>query len=158
MDISSAGDVTMASAADEDWESLIEDIRPRLKELMVVEPLLDHVHFIAQEEKDQILQRVRAQGDRAAADLLIDAVIRRPHSAGWFRAFVDALGESGCDYAKDIMQSELPEPEVEAENDQCVRLIQLLSPSLVQMNTDEVCLHCRAGSLITEEDSEKVSG
>ncbi|XP_034430093.1 interferon-induced helicase C domain-containing protein 1 [Hippoglossus hippoglossus] len=154
--MSAAGAETMASPADEAWESFIGDIRPRLKELVVVEPLLDHVHFIGPEQKELILQRARREGDRAAADLLIDAVIRRPHPAGWFRAFVDALVKSGCDYAADIIQAGLPEPEVEAENDEYVRLIQILSPSLVQMKTDEVCVHCLAEGLVTEEDSEKI--
>ncbi|CAB1459418.1 unnamed protein product [Pleuronectes platessa] len=144
----------MASAADEAWESFIGDIRPRLKELVDVEPLLDHVHFIGQEERELIRQKAKAEGNRPAADLLIDAVIRRPHPVGWFRAFVDALVSSGFDYAADIIQAELPEPEVEAENEQCVRLIQILSPSLVQMKTDEVSVHCLAEGLITKEDSE----
>ncbi|XP_069388554.1 interferon-induced helicase C domain-containing protein 1 isoform X2 [Paralichthys olivaceus] len=144
----------MASAEDEAWESFIGDIRPRLKELVVVERLLDHVHFIGPEQKEHIRQRARAEGDRAAADLLIDAVTRRPHSLGWFRAFVDALASSGCDYAADIMQEKLPKPDVEAENDQCVRLIQILSPGLVGMKTEEVCLHCLSRGLITAEDSE----
>ncbi|KAF1382506.1 hypothetical protein PFLUV_G00144490 [Perca fluviatilis] len=47
-----------------------------------------------------------------------------------------------------------PRPEVEAENDTCVKLIQLLSPSLVEMPTEEVRLHCFSKGLISQEDSD----
>ncbi|XP_040003698.1 interferon-induced helicase C domain-containing protein 1 [Xiphias gladius] len=146
----------MASETDETWEGLIEDFRPRLRERIVVEQVLDHIHFVAADQKEQIRQRARTEGNIAAADLLITAVLKKPHTPGWFRAFVDALLNSGCDYAADCMQVNLPKPEEEAENDYCVRLIRLLSPSLVGMKTQEVCLHCFSEGLLTEEDSEIV--
>ncbi|KAF0026473.1 hypothetical protein F2P81_021210 [Scophthalmus maximus] len=144
----------MASPADETCERLIEDFRPRLRQHIVVEQLLDHLDLIRSDQREQIRQRARAEGNIAAADLLINAVTGRPHAPGWFRAFVDALSNAGCDYAADLMQDNLPKPEVEEENDSCVRLIQLLSPSLVEMKTDDVGLHCFSEGLITQEDSE----
>uniref|UniRef100_A0A8D3DY22 RNA helicase n=1 Tax=Scophthalmus maximus TaxID=52904 RepID=A0A8D3DY22_SCOMX len=147
----------MASPADETCERLIEDFRPRLRQHIVVEQLLDHLDLIRSDQREQIRQRARAEGNIAAADLLINAVTGRPHAPGWFRAFVDALSNAGCDYAADLMQDNLPKPEVEEENDSCVRLIQLLSPSLVEMKTDDVGLHCFSEGLITQEDSEIVT-
>uniref|UniRef100_A0A8D3DTJ4 RNA helicase n=1 Tax=Scophthalmus maximus TaxID=52904 RepID=A0A8D3DTJ4_SCOMX len=138
-------------------ERLIEDFRPRLRQHIVVEQLLDHLDLIRSDQREQIRQRARAEGNIAAADLLINAVTGRPHAPGWFRAFVDALSNAGCDYAADLMQDNLPKPEVEEENDSCVRLIQLLSPSLVEMKTDDVGLHCFSEGLITQEDSEIVT-
>ncbi|KAG7227530.1 hypothetical protein INR49_005345 [Caranx melampygus] len=148
----------MASETDETRESLIEDLRPRLRELIVVERVLDHVHFIETDQKELIRQKARNEGDTAATELLITAVLKKPHSPGWFRAFVDALQSAGCEYAADWIQADkLPEPEEEAENDYCVRLIQIMSPSLVNMRTDDVCLGCFSKRLITQDDSEKIT-
>lgn len=149
----------MASGDDDDAANvrLIEDFRPRLREQIVVEQVLDHLHFIEPERRERIGQRARSEGNHAAVDLLVSEVTRRPHPAGWFRAFVDALLNSGCEHAADYMQANPPEPEAEAENDQCVKLIHLLSPSLVDMKTEEVCLHCHAEGLLTAEDAEIVS-
>ncbi|KAI3356209.1 hypothetical protein L3Q82_017456, partial [Scortum barcoo] len=83
-------------------------------------------------------------------------VLRRPHFKGWFRAFVDALRQSGCERAADYVQAKLPEPEEEAEDDDRVRLIRLLCPTLVDMQTEEVCVHCLSEELLTEDDCEVI--
>lgn len=142
---------------DDTLESLIENFRPRLKQHIVVDQVLDHLHFIGTDQKENIRQKKATEGDSAAADLLISAVIKRPHTDGWFRAFVDALSQAGCEYAADYMQLNLPKPEVEAENDYCILLIQILSPSLLDMTTGVVCEHCFSQRLITKEDNEIVS-
>lgn len=147
----------MESEEDEMWENLIEGYRPRLRQLIVVEQVLDHVHLIGTEQKDQIMQKARAESESAAANLLISAVIKKPHDPGWFTAFVDALIHAGCGHAADYIQANLPNPEKEAENDYCIKLIQILSPSLVDMDTSEVCLHCLTGELLTQEDADIVS-
>uniref|UniRef100_A0A7N8YHN4 RNA helicase n=1 Tax=Mastacembelus armatus TaxID=205130 RepID=A0A7N8YHN4_9TELE len=138
-------------------ELLIEYFTPRLREYIAVERVLDHIHFIEAEQKEQIAQKLRAEGNNLAADLLISAVIKKPHTPGWFRAFVDALRHSGCEYAADYIQVKLPEPEVEAENDYCVRLVEILSPSLVDINTNDVCLLCFSEGLLTQNDSEIIT-
>lgn len=147
----------MASESDEIKERLIEDFRPRLRELIVVQQVLDHLNFIEQDQKERIRQKETNDGNLAAADLLITAVIKKPHDPGWFRAFVEALEHSGCEYAADYMQDNVPEPEVEAENDYFVKLIQILSPRLVDMKTEDVRLHCLSQELLTEADGEIVS-
>ncbi|XP_071329655.1 interferon-induced helicase C domain-containing protein 1 isoform X2 [Trachinotus anak] len=144
----------MASESDETWETLIEDLRPRLRKLVVAERVLDHIHFIEAEKKEQIRQKAKSESNAAAVELLVTAVLQRPHSLGWFTAFVDALQNAGCEYAADCVQVNLPDPEVEAENDYCVRLIQLLSPSLVTMKTADVCDQCYSAGLFSSEDSE----
>lgn len=147
----------MASDSDDIQERLIEDFMPRLRSLIVVQQVLDFLDFIKPEQKERIRQTNTSLGNLAAADALITAVIQKPHQAGWFRAFVDALERSGCGYAADYIQNKIPEPEVEAENDYCIRLIQLLSPSLVDMKTSVVCVHCSSQEMITEDDRENVS-
>ncbi|XP_076602471.1 interferon-induced helicase C domain-containing protein 1 [Chaetodon auriga] len=142
------------AAEDEVNVCLIEDFRPRLRELIVVQQVLNYINFVDTDQIERIRQKEASDGNAAAADLLISAVIKKPHRPGWFRAFVDALLQSGCVYAADVVQANLPSPEVEAENDCCVKLIQLLSPSLVDMKTEEVCLHCRSQDLLTSADAE----
>ncbi|XP_029315120.1 interferon-induced helicase C domain-containing protein 1 [Cottoperca gobio] len=145
----------MASDNDEANERLIEGYRQRLRDRIVVDRVLDHLHLIKTDQKDQIRQKAKTDGNLAATDLLISAVLKKPHETGWFRAFVDALKNSDCGSAADYMQAETPiEPEAEASNDYCVKLIQLLSPSLLDMKTDVVCLQCYSQTLISKDDAE----
>lgn len=147
----------MASDSDEINKGLIEGFRPKLRKLIAVQQVLDHLHFIENDQRERIRQKEANDGNVAAADVLISAVINKSHDPGWFRAFVDALEHSGCGYAADYVQVNLPEPEVEAENDYCVKLIQILSPGLVDMKTEDVRLHCLSQELLTEADGEIVS-
>lgn len=144
-------------ATDADKVALIENCRPKLRRLMIVPQVLDYIDFIETDEKERIRQKARNDGDAAASDLLISAVIRQPHTQGWFKVFVDALEHSGCRYAADMMGVNPPAPEVQAENDYCVKLIQLLSPSLLDMDTVAVCAYCYSDELITQEDAEVIN-
>lgn len=146
----------MASDKDDVNINVIRDFGPRLRQLISVRQVLDRLDFIENDQKERIRQKDTNEGNEAAADQLLAAVTAGPHRAGWFRAFVDALEQSGCGYAADYLQVKLPEPEVEAENDYFVKLIQLMSPSLVDMKTQQVCLGCFAQELLTEEDKEIV--
>lgn len=148
----------MTTGGDEMYEHLIENFRPRLRALITVPPVLDVLQTISVEQKERIRQKEVSDGNQAAAELLVDAVVRKPHEAGWFQAFVEALEQSGCGYAADYIQVRLPEPEVEAENDCCVKLIHLLFPTLLDMKTEVVALHCLSQQLITDADKEIVSG
>lgn len=147
----------MADDSDKIHERLITYFTPRLKKLIVVQQVLDFLDFITPDQKERIKQTNTSHGNLAAAEALINAVVQTPHQAGWFRAFVDALERSGCRLAADYIQNKIPEPEVEADNDYCIRLIQLFSSSLVDMKTTEVCVHCLSQELITEDDRENVS-
>ncbi|KAM7380584.1 hypothetical protein PAMP_003871 [Pampus punctatissimus] len=147
----------MEPGEDDMWVNLIDDFRPKLRNLIVVEQVLDHVQSIAPDQKDHIRQKAKAEGNIPAADLLISAVIKKPHDPGWFRAFVEALIHAGCGHAADLIQNNPPNPEVEAENDYCVKLIEIMYPSLVDMQTAEVCLQCIAKGLLTQEDADIVN-
>eukprot|EP00066_Takifugu_rubripes_P019301 XP_011608567.1 PREDICTED: interferon-induced helicase C domain-containing protein 1 [Takifugu rubripes] len=147
----------MAADSDEMHERLIKSFQPRLRNLIAVQQVLDLLDFVTPDQKERIRQKNTNEGNRAAADALVTAVIQKPHQAGWFRAFVDALEGSGCGYAADYIQNKIPEPEVETENDNCVRLIQILSPSLVDMKVAEVRVHCLSQELITQDDSEIIA-
>lgn len=147
----------MESETDEMRECLIDCLRPRLKELIVVDRVLDLIDFIENEQKERIRQKARNDGDISAADYLINTVIQNQHTPGWFTAFVDALNNGGCKFAADYMQLNLPTPEAEAENENCVRFIHLLIPSLADMATEEVCRECFSKRLLTEDERDRVS-
>nr|XP_014264522.2 interferon-induced helicase C domain-containing protein 1 isoform X1 [Maylandia zebra] len=147
----------MESETDEMRECLIDCLRPRLKELIVVDRVLDLIDFIENEQKERIRQKARNDGDISAADYLINAVVQKPHTPGWFTAFVDALNNGGCNFAADYMQLNLPTPEAEAENENCVRLIHLLIPSLADMATETVCAHCFSKRLLTEDERDRIT-
>ncbi|XP_078142033.1 interferon-induced helicase C domain-containing protein 1 isoform X2 [Centroberyx gerrardi] len=133
--------------------SLIETFRPRLRKLIQVEPVLDLILSIDNEQKELIRNKAKTESKLMAADLLINTVIKTPHHDGWFREFVDALSNGGCQHAADYMEKP-PNPEVEAENDHCVRLIELLSPSLLDMKTADVCQHCFSEDILSQEDAD----
>ena len=147
----------MAPDPDEIHERLIEDLRPKLQGSIVVEQVLDHLHFIDAAQKELIGQKAKTEGNISAVNVLINAVVEKPHREGWFRAFVDALSNGGCKRAAEYLESNPPEPEEEAENDHCIRLIQLLVPTLVDMDTEQVCVSCHSKELLTDDDKENVS-
>ncbi|XP_039884142.1 interferon-induced helicase C domain-containing protein 1 isoform X2 [Simochromis diagramma] len=147
----------MESETDEMHECLIDCLRPRLKELIVVDRVLDLIDFIENEQKERIRQKARNDGDISAADYLINAVVQKPHTPGWFTAFVDALNNGGCKFAADYMQLNLPTPEAEAENENCVRFIHLLIPSLADMVTQQVCGECFSKRLLTEDEHDRIT-
>ncbi|XP_010730514.3 interferon-induced helicase C domain-containing protein 1 isoform X1 [Larimichthys crocea] len=144
----------MASDSDELNVRLIEDFTPRLRELVKVDQVLIYLHSIEADQKERILKKAENDGNQAAVDLLLTAVTKKPHAPGWFRAFVDALEQSGCQYAADYMQLNIPEPEVEKENYYSVKLIQLLAPSLMDMKTEVVRVQCLSAELLTVQDAE----
>ncbi|XP_054642059.1 interferon-induced helicase C domain-containing protein 1 isoform X2 [Dunckerocampus dactyliophorus] len=137
-------------------ENLIDSFRPRLKVFISVEPVLDRLHFISADQRERLRQKAKTDGNSAAVDTLISAVLQKPHPEGWFQAFVDALSNAGCEQAADYMRAKLPHPKVEAENDYCMRMIDILVPSLLDMDTKEVCTHCFSRELITEDDKDTI--
>ncbi|CAN9497800.1 unnamed protein product [Ophioblennius macclurei] len=147
----------MASdGGDEIRENLIAIFKPRLIQLFEADQVLSRVDFIGTEEKEQIRQKARTEGGSVAAGLLVDAVVRRPHCPGWFTAFADALRNAGFPQAADYIQLKLPNAEDEDENDKCVKIIKLLTPSLQDMSTDQVATECRSREILTPEDYERV--
>lgn len=137
---------------------LVDCFRNRLKSLIQVEPVLDHINFIEREQKDLILHRAKTDGNPRAADLLIDTVIRNPHPPGWCRDFLNALEAGGCKHAAQYVDTEdLPSPSLEANNDYAVQLVDLLAPSLIHMKTGDVCFFCFTEGILTAEDQDHVS-
>uniref|UniRef100_A0A672SAK8 RNA helicase n=1 Tax=Sinocyclocheilus grahami TaxID=75366 RepID=A0A672SAK8_SINGR len=146
-------------ACDQDAETrhILDCFRDRLKRLVQVEPLLDLLHFLEPDRKDRIKAKFREEGNISAAALLIDEIIHSKNCAqGWSRELITALETVGCKHAAKYVLNSPPEPTEEAENDSCVRLIDLLQLTLVNMKTADVCAHCRALGLLTLEDQENI--
>lgn len=146
----------MASHQDEVNVRLIEDLTPRLRQKIEVERVLDHLDSIENDVRERIRQKAKNDGNLAAVDPLLQAIVKKPHRPGWFRAFVDALVNSGLIYAAEVIQQNQT-PEEEVENEYCVKLIQILAPSLLEMSTVEVCRKCFSVGLLNEDDNERVS-
>ncbi|KAM3861963.1 interferon-induced helicase C domain-containing protein 1 [Diretmus argenteus] len=137
--------------------NLIVDLTPRLRKLIDIEPVLDHIPSLSPDQRELIRGKAASDGRLKAADVLIQQVVKEPHPHGWFREFVDALVAGGCDHAADYMEASPPHPEVEADNDHCVRFIELLSPSLLGMKTGDVTLGCFSAGILSDDDREKIN-
>uniref|UniRef100_A0A8C5NHH9 RNA helicase n=1 Tax=Gouania willdenowi TaxID=441366 RepID=A0A8C5NHH9_GOUWI len=146
----------MASESDEKQVQLIEFFRSRLCQYIDVEQVVDRIQFIDREQKEKIRQKAKNDGNLSAVTLLLTAVQKKPHSLGWFRDFVDALHHGGSGFAADYLEQKLPDPEEEAENDTCVKFIELLAPDLTDMKTEVVALECMSQKLLTQEEFDRV--
>ncbi|XP_030641741.1 interferon-induced helicase C domain-containing protein 1 [Chanos chanos] len=145
-------------AVDQNQENIhiIMAFRDRLRRLIQIEPVLDQLHFIDHEQKEKIRAKLQAQGNLCAAGVLIDTIINNKHPEGWFRELLVALEGGGCKQAANYIENSPPSPSIEAENDSCIQLINLLGLSLVKMKTADVCLSCFTMGLLTEEDRENI--
>uniref|UniRef100_A0A8C2JDI4 RNA helicase n=1 Tax=Cyprinus carpio TaxID=7962 RepID=A0A8C2JDI4_CYPCA len=147
----------MSCDKDAETRHTLDCFRDRLKRLIQVEPLLDLLHFLEPDRKDRIKAKFREEGNISAATLLIDEIIHSKNcEQGWSRELVTALETVGCKHAAKYVLNSPPEPTEEAENDSCVRLIDLLQLTLVNMKTADVCAHCRVMGLLTQEDQENI--
>uniref|UniRef100_A0A8C1P154 RNA helicase n=1 Tax=Cyprinus carpio TaxID=7962 RepID=A0A8C1P154_CYPCA len=148
----------MSCDQDAETRHVLGCFRDRLKRLIQVEPLLDLLHFLEPDRKDRIKAKFREEGDINAAAFLIDEIIHsKNYARGWSRELIAALETVGCRHAAKYVLNSPPEPTEEAENDSCVRLIDLLQLTLVSMKTGDVCAHCRALGLLTLEDQENLT-
>lgn len=136
---------------------LIEIFRNRLRRLILVEPLLDQLHFIQEDVKESIRAKVKNDGNIRAADELLNFILKSPRTEGWCRELLHGLENAGCKHAANYINNKPPTPSVEAENDNCVRMIQLLQPELLKnIKTRDLCISCHAMDLLTDEDRENI--
>ncbi|KFV19545.1 Interferon-induced helicase C domain-containing protein 1, partial [Tauraco erythrolophus] len=123
----------MAEAArDERFLYMISCFRPRLKQFIRVQPVLDLLPSLSAEEREKV---------RAAA-------LQRGEGAG--------AGELLACYVNPSL-SQLPSPAEEADNDLCVHLVQLLHSTLVdRMQTMQVAEKCLQMGIFQEEDLDRI--
>lgn len=147
----------MSSDQDLETRHILDCFRDRLKRIIIVEPLLDLLHFLEPDRKDLIRAKLREEGDISAAATLIDEIIKTHNYKGWSRELITALETVGCTNAVNYVLNSPPDPTEEAENDSCVRLIDLMQLTLINMKTGDVCAHCFSQGILTQEDQENVS-
>uniref|UniRef100_A0AAR2J5V5 RNA helicase n=1 Tax=Pygocentrus nattereri TaxID=42514 RepID=A0AAR2J5V5_PYGNA len=137
-------------------KNTIDCFRNRLRSLILVEPVLGQVHFLSTEQKELIRAKLQSEGNLRAADLFLHEVTNKDYPEGWFRELLTALEGAGCKEAANYMENNPPSPSAEAENDNCIRLINLLQLTLINMKTRDVCQSCFQRSILTEEDRQNI--
>uniref|UniRef100_W5KRT9 RNA helicase n=1 Tax=Astyanax mexicanus TaxID=7994 RepID=W5KRT9_ASTMX len=134
----------------------IDCFRNRLRNLIVVDQVLDNVGFLSKEQRELIRAKLQNEGNLKAVDLFLSEVINKNHPEGWFRELLNALEVAGCKQAANYIENKAPCPSLEAENDIYIRLIDLLHLTLVGMKTKDVCFSCFQRCILTKEDRQNI--
>lgn len=123
-----------------------------------VEPVLDYLVFLPAETKEQILRKVTTCGNTSAAELLLSTLERGAWPLGWTQMFVEALEHSGNPLAaRYVRPTDLPSPSSETAHDECLHLLNLLQPTLVnKLLVNDVLDTCCEKGLLTDEDKNRV--
>lgn len=149
------------SFADKNFCYLISCFRARVKRYIQVEPVLDYLTFLSPEVKEHIQRTAATTGDIQAADLLLNTLERGNWPLGWARMFVEALRQAGNPLAARYVNPELtdlPSPSFENAHDECLQLLNLLQPTLVdKLLVADVLDKCVEEKLLTVEDRNRVS-
>ncbi|XP_055667391.1 interferon-induced helicase C domain-containing protein 1 isoform X1 [Falco peregrinus] len=145
---------------DERFLYLISCFRPRLKQFIRVQPVLDQLPSLSAEEREKVRAAALQRGEVAGAEELLRAVERGPRGCGWFHEFLQALEHGGCSLAACYVNpslSHLPSPAEEADHDLCVHLVQLLHGTLVdRMQTMQVAEKCLQKGIFQDEDLDRI--
>uniref|UniRef100_A0A8C6B0K3 Interferon-induced helicase C domain-containing protein 1 n=1 Tax=Monodon monoceros TaxID=40151 RepID=A0A8C6B0K3_MONMO len=148
-------------SADKNFCYLISCFRARVKMYIQVEPVLDYLTFLPAEVKEQIQRTAATTGNMQAADLLLNTLEKGVWPLGWTRMFVDALRLAGNPLAARYVNPELtdlPSPSFENAHDECLQLLNLLQPTLVdKLLVTDVLDRCVMEELLTVEDRNRVS-
>eukprot|EP00069_Balaena_mysticetus_P009349 bmy_06226T0 len=148
-------------SADKNFCYLISCFRARVKMYIQVEPVLDYLTFLPAEVKEQIQRTAATTGNMQAADLLLNTLEKGVWPLGWTRMFVDALRLAGNPLAARYVNPELtdlPSPSFENAHDECLQLLNLLQPTLVdKLLVTDVLDTCVEEELLTVEDRNRVS-
>ncbi|XP_004464459.1 interferon-induced helicase C domain-containing protein 1 isoform X2 [Dasypus novemcinctus] len=148
-------------STDKSFRYLISCFRARVKMYIHVEPLLDYLNFLPAEVKEQVERTVATHGNMHAAELLLSTLEKGQWPLGWAREFVEALQRTGSQLAARYMNPELtdlPSPTFENAHDECLQLINLLQPTLVEkLLVKDVLDKCVENDLLTIEDRNRTS-
>lgn len=120
--------------------------------------MLDYLTFLPTETKEQILKKAATCGNTSAAELLLSTLEKREWQPGWTQIFVEALEHSGSHLAaRYVRLTDLPSPSIETAHDECLHLLNLLQPTLVdKLLINDVLDTCMEKGLLTPEDRNRV--
>ena len=131
-----------------------------MKTYIQVEPVLDYLTFLPADLKEQIQRTAVTAGNIHAAELLLSTLEKGVWPPGWARQFVVALQRAGSVLAARYLNPELtdlPSPSSENAHDECLQLLNLLQPSLVdRILVKDVLDKCVEEKLLTNEDRNRV--
>uniref|UniRef100_A0A8C9ICU5 RNA helicase n=1 Tax=Piliocolobus tephrosceles TaxID=591936 RepID=A0A8C9ICU5_9PRIM len=148
-------------STDENFRYLISCFRARVKMYIQVEPVLDYLTFLPAEVKEQIQRTVATSGNMQAVELLLSTLEKGVWHLGWTREFVEALQRAGSPLAARYMNPELtdlPSPSFENAHDECLQLLNLLQPTLVdKLLVRDVLDKCMEEELLTIEDRNRIA-
>uniref|UniRef100_A0A8I5N5A2 Interferon-induced helicase C domain-containing protein 1 n=1 Tax=Papio anubis TaxID=9555 RepID=A0A8I5N5A2_PAPAN len=148
-------------STDENFRYLISCFRARVKMYIQVEPVLDYLTFLPGEVKEQIQRTVATSGNMQAVELLLSTLEKGVWHLGWTREFVEALRRAGSPLAARYMNPELtdlPSPSFENAHDECLQLLNLLQPTLVdKLLVRDVLDKCTEKELLTIEDRNRIA-
>ncbi|KAH0514745.1 Interferon-induced helicase C domain-containing protein 1 [Microtus ochrogaster] len=146
-------------SAEDSFRYLILIFRTRLKRSFQVEPVLDYLTFLTAETKEQILKQATTSGNTSAAELLLSTLEKGEWPLGWTQTFVEALEHSGSSLAaRYVRPNDLPSPSYETAHDECLQLLNLLQPTLVdKLLINDVLDTCVEMGLLTVEDRNRIS-
>ncbi|XP_049629322.1 interferon-induced helicase C domain-containing protein 1 [Suncus etruscus] len=138
---------------------LLSCFRDRLKMYIQVEPVLDYLPFLPLEDKELISAETSSKGNAQGVELLLTKLEKGAWSQGWTTEFVEALKQTGNPLAARYMNTkDLPSPSFENTHDECLQLLTLLQPTLVEkLLVKDVLDICVAENLLTHEDRNRVS-
>ncbi|XP_051842220.1 interferon-induced helicase C domain-containing protein 1 [Antechinus flavipes] len=141
--------------------NLIQCFRPRLKQYIRVESVLDYLTFLGRAEREEIQSTAVTKGNMTAAELLLRTLEKGAWGPGWTREFLIGLMNGGCTLAARYMNpdlADLPSPSLEASYDQCIQLLDILQPTLVDnLLVTDVLDKCLEKALLTKEDRNRVA-
>uniref|UniRef100_A0A8C7AGG4 Interferon-induced helicase C domain-containing protein 1 n=1 Tax=Neovison vison TaxID=452646 RepID=A0A8C7AGG4_NEOVI len=148
-------------SADKSFCYLISCFRARVKTYIQVEPVLDYLDFLPNDVKEQIQRTAVNAGNMQAADELLNALEKGGWPPGWPRQFLVALQRAGSVLAARYLNPELtdlPSPSSENAHDECLQLLNLLQPTLVdRLLVRDVLDKCVEKKLLTNEDRNRIS-
>lgn len=149
------------SSADKNFKYLISCFRARVKMYIQVEPVLDYLTFLPAEVKEQIQSTATTVGNIRAVELLLSTLEQGVWPPGWARLFVEALQRAGNPLAARYMNpdlTDLPSPSFENNHDECLQLLNLLQPTLVdKLLVRDVLDKCLEVELLTVEDRNRIA-
>ncbi|XP_007494333.2 interferon-induced helicase C domain-containing protein 1 [Monodelphis domestica] len=152
--------MSFESSQEKNFLNLIQCFRPRLKQYIRVEPVLDYLTFLDREKKEHIRQTAATQGNAVAAEFLLSTLEKGTWGPGWTQEFLTGLNHGGCTLAARYMNpdlADLPSPSLETCYDQCVQLLDILQPTLVdKLQATAVVDKCLEKALLTKEDTNRV--
>jgi interferon-induced helicase C domain-containing protein 1 len=126
-----------------------------------VEPVLDYLNFLPQELKEQILSTATTCGNTRAVEMLLSNLEKAVWPPGWTQVFVEALRRAGSSLAARYVNpqlTDLPSPSFESAHDECLQLLNLLQPTLVdKLLVRDVLDKCVEEELLTTEDRNRIS-